>query len=299
MALQQRRQPFESGAVAGSRRFACGQELLVATLGKGQSRRQQQLQEEEGAAELHGKLVFFKKHRFPAYHNAYRPDARKRCGGGRRGRRNAPTCAAPGAARAPALAVARRVAAPFRAHPCLVAGSLSALGEPARRILLAVQQRARPQAADRKLGQRGPARFSRLAAGGARREAGARVSRLVAPLWRCASTATAFRIHVRFARPSQSATACRGHPAAAARPDPCRRRQRQDAGADDPHRLADLDRTGRSAGGPGGDFHQQGGQGNAGPPGGAAADQYPRHVDRHLSRPVQPLPARAPPRGRA
>jgi DNA helicase II / ATP-dependent DNA helicase PcrA len=46
-----------------------------------------------------------------------------------------------------------------------------------------------------------------------------------------------------------------------------------------------VGRTGR----PGGDLHQQGGQGNARAPVGDAADQHPRHVDRHLPRPVQPL----------
>jgi EAL domain-containing protein (putative c-di-GMP-specific phosphodiesterase class I) len=43
----------------------------------------------------------------------------------------------------------------------------------------------------------------------------------------------------------------------------------------------------------GGDLHQQGRQGDADAPGGDAADRRARHVDRHLPRPVQPLPARA------
>jgi hypothetical protein len=79
----------------------------------------------------------------------------------------------------------------------------------------------------------------------------------------------------------------------AACPDPCRCRQRQDARPDHAHRLADLDRAGRAAGHPGGDLHQQGGEGNAVAPRGDAADQHARHVDRHLSRSLQPPPARA------
>ena len=82
------------------------------------------------------------------------------------------------------------------------------------------------------------------------------------------------------------------------RADPRRRRLRQDARADHPHRLADPDRPGLARRHPGGDLHQQGGEGDADAAVGDAAGQHARHVDRHLPRPVQPLAARALPRRR-
>jgi len=88
--------------------------------------------------------------------------------------------------------------------------------------------------------------------------------------------------------------AVRGRDAAhAALADPRRRGLGQDAGADHAHRLAAADRAHQPGAGPRGDLHQQGRQGDARPPAGDAAGERARHVDRHLPRPVQPLPARA------
>jgi diguanylate cyclase (GGDEF)-like protein len=67
----------------------------------------------------------------------------------------------------------------------------------------------------------------------------------------------------------------------------------QDARADDAHRVAAADGPDEPCAGAGGDVHQQGRQGNAGALGGHAAGERARHVDRHLPRPVQPVPARA------
>jgi diguanylate cyclase (GGDEF)-like protein/PAS domain S-box-containing protein len=75
--------------------------------------------------------------------------------------------------------------------------------------------------------------------------------------------------------------------------DPGRRGLGQDAGADNAHRVAAADRAHEPGAGAGRDLHQQGGQGDAGAAGGDAAGERARHVDRHLPRPVQPLPARA------
>ena len=91
----------------------------------------------------------------------------------------------------------------------------------------------------------------------------------------------------------QPGTARRGDAASRARADPGRRRLRQDPGADHPHRLAAADRPGLARRPDGGDLHEQGRQGDAHAPVGDAALQRARHVDRHLPRPVQPLPARA------
>jgi hypothetical protein len=89
------------------------------------------------------------------------------------------------------------------------------------------------------------------------------------------------------------------HTACGACPDIGWGRFGQNPRAHHPHRLASADRPGLARWCAGGDLHQQGGQRNAHPPGRHAAGQRPRHVDRHLSRPVQPLPARAPQAGRS
>jgi diguanylate cyclase (GGDEF)-like protein/PAS domain S-box-containing protein len=67
----------------------------------------------------------------------------------------------------------------------------------------------------------------------------------------------------------------------------------QDAGADHAHRVAAADRAREPGAGAGRDLHQQGRQGDAGAPRGHAAGERARHVDRHVSWAVQPLPARA------
>ena len=87
--------------------------------------------------------------------------------------------------------------------------------------------------------------------------------------------------------------ACGSDAAAAAGADPRRRGLGQDTRADDAHRLAAADRTHEPGAGARRDLHQQGGQGNAGAARGDVAGERARHVDRHLPRPVQPLPARA------
>ncbi|MBL8289439.1 MAG: EAL domain-containing protein [Rubrivivax sp.] len=94
------------------------------------------------------------------------------------------------------------------------------------------------------------------------------------------------------ARPEPGATG-RGDAAGAAGVDPRGRRLGQDARADHAHRLALADGPHDAGAGAGGDVHEQGGQGDARPPGGDAAGERARHVDRHLPRPGQPLPARA------
>jgi len=83
-----------------------------------------------------------------------------------------------------------------------------------------------------------------------------------------------------------------GDPAGPTGADPGRRRLGQDPRADDAHRVAAADRAHEPGTDPGRDVHQQGGQGDARPPPGDAAGERARHVDRHLPRPVQPLPAR-------
>ena len=90
---------------------------------------------------------------------------------------------------------------------------------------------------------------------------------------------------------SQSGATRRRHAAQHPCPDPGGRRFRQDAGADDPHRLAAADRPGLARRHPGRDLHQQGRQGNDDAPVGHAAGECARHVDRHFSRPVQPVSA--------
>src|SRR6266851_4938638 len=100
-------------------------------------------------------------------------------------------------------------------------------------------------------------------------------------------------------RESQSGTARCSDPAARVGTYPRRRRQRQDARSDDADRMVARDRAGEPAVGAGGDFHQQGGQGDEHPALGADTDEHPRHVDWHLSRTVQPTAARALPRGGA
>ena len=94
------------------------------------------------------------------------------------------------------------------------------------------------------------------------------------------------------AEPQPRATR-RRHAAGRAGADPGRRRLGQDPRADHAHRLADPDRPGVARRRAGRDLHQQGGEGDADAPRRDAADQRARHVDRHLPRPVQPLPARA------
>ena len=94
------------------------------------------------------------------------------------------------------------------------------------------------------------------------------------------------------ARP-ESGAAGRGDAAAAAGADPGRRRLRQDPGADDAHCLAAFEPPGEPRPGVRRDLHEQGRQGDARPPVGDAADPRAGHVDRHLPRPGQPLPARA------
>jgi diguanylate cyclase (GGDEF)-like protein len=84
-----------------------------------------------------------------------------------------------------------------------------------------------------------------------------------------------------------------GDPAGPAGIDPGGRRLGQDPRADDAHRVAAADRANKSGTGAGRDLHEQGGQGDARAPLGHAAGERARHVDRHLPRPVQPLPARA------
>ena len=71
------------------------------------------------------------------------------------------------------------------------------------------------------------------------------------------------------------------------------RRLWQDPCAHHPHRLAAPDRAGVARRHPGRDLHQQGRQGNDDAAHRHAAGQRARHVDRHLPRPVQPVPARA------
>ncbi len=100
------------------------------------------------------------------------------------------------------------------------------------------------------------------------------------------------------ARP-QSGAAHGGDAAAAAGADPGRRRLGQDAGADHAHRLAARAPARHAGADLRRDVHEQGGQGDAGPAVGDAADQRARHVDRHLPRPGQPLPARPLEAGRA
>ena len=97
-------------------------------------------------------------------------------------------------------------------------------------------------------------------------------------------------------RKPQSRAARRRHAAARVRADPGGRRQRQDARADDPHRVAARHRAGRPAVDPRRHVHEQGGEGDADPARGAHAGEHARHVGRHVPRPVQPDAARAPPR---
>ena len=104
--------------------------------------------------------------------------------------------------------------------------------------------------------------------------------------------------HAKSPSQSQSRTTCRGDVAGPASHDSCRRRLRQDARADDAHRLADPDRTGRAERHPGRDVYEQGGEGNAGAAVVNDADQYARHVDRHVPWLVQSPVARALPRRR-
>ena len=85
----------------------------------------------------------------------------------------------------------------------------------------------------------------------------------------------------------------RGDAAAATGADPGRGGLGQDARADDTHRVAAADRAHEPGAVAGSDLHQQGRQGDARAPRGDAAGERARDVDRHLSRPVQPLPARA------
>ena len=75
--------------------------------------------------------------------------------------------------------------------------------------------------------------------------------------------------------------------------DPGWRGVRQDARIDHTHRLALADRAHEPGAGAGRDLHEQGGQGDARPAVEHAAGERARYVDRHLPRPVQPLPARA------
>ena len=84
-----------------------------------------------------------------------------------------------------------------------------------------------------------------------------------------------------------------GDAAAAAGADPRRRRLGQDAGADHAHRLAALAGAGLAGADLRRDLHEQGRQGDAHAPGGDAAGERARHVDRHLPRPGQPAAARA------
>jgi diguanylate cyclase (GGDEF)-like protein/PAS domain S-box-containing protein len=84
-----------------------------------------------------------------------------------------------------------------------------------------------------------------------------------------------------------------GDAARAAGVDPRGGRVRQDAGADHAHRVAAANRPHQPGAGAGSDLHQQGGQGDARAPGRDAAGERARHVDRHLPRPGQPIPARA------
>jgi DNA helicase-2/ATP-dependent DNA helicase PcrA len=81
--------------------------------------------------------------------------------------------------------------------------------------------------------------------------------------------------------------------------DPGRRRLRQDARPHHAHRVAAADRSGVAGRRDGGHLHQQGVPRRCWRGSGHAADQRARHVDRHLPRPVQPLPARALEAGRA
>jgi EAL domain-containing protein (putative c-di-GMP-specific phosphodiesterase class I) len=83
-----------------------------------------------------------------------------------------------------------------------------------------------------------------------------------------------------------------GDAAGAAGADPGRRGLGQDARADDPHRLAAGPRAGDAGAGVRGHVHEQGRQGDADEAVDDAAGQRARHVDRHLPRPGQPLPAR-------
>ncbi len=108
-----------------------------------------------------------------------------------------------------------------------------------------------------------------------------------------ADAAHATAVRAQADRPVERRAARRGGAAARARADPGRRRLRQDARADHAHRLAAG--TPRSVAGrhPRGHVHEQGRQGDADAARRAAADQPARHVDRHVSRAVQSLPARA------
>ena len=100
-------------------------------------------------------------------------------------------------------------------------------------------------------------------------------------------------------RQSQSRAARGGHAAARVGADPRRRGQRQDARADDAHRVAAGHRAGEPAVDPRRDVHQQGREGDADAAVGDDADAHARHVARHLPRPVQSHAARALPRRRA
>ncbi len=84
-----------------------------------------------------------------------------------------------------------------------------------------------------------------------------------------------------------------GHRPAPRGADPGRRRVGQDARAHDAHRVAAADRAHEPGAGTRRDVHEQGRQGDARPPAEHAAGERARHVDRHVPRPVQPVPARA------
>ena len=80
MALQRGSKTLQSGPIAGSGSVARGQELLVGSLRKGNSRVQEEVDEDDkdGAAELHDKLGFLKKLRFSIPHDC-RIDACNHC----------------------------------------------------------------------------------------------------------------------------------------------------------------------------------------------------------------------------
>jgi diguanylate cyclase (GGDEF)-like protein/PAS domain S-box-containing protein len=101
------------------------------------------------------------------------------------------------------------------------------------------------------------------------------------------------------ARRPEPGAARGGDAAGAAGADPGRRRLGQDAGADDAHRLAAGPGPGHAGAGVRGHLHEQGRQGDADASVGHAAGERARHVDRHLPRPGQPLPARPLEAGRA
>ncbi len=90
---------------------------------------------------------------------------------------------------------------------------------------------------------------------------------------------------------SQSRAAGRRHAAQRACTDPGRRGIGQDPRPHHPDRLVIVDRAGFAGRRHGRHFHQQGGAGNDDAAAGDAAGQRARHVDRHLPRPVQPVPA--------